>query len=339
MSNENSRAGIIPGRVGARFLRARLAAACPLRVCLLLAFLPWNAAAQQPVDKRAPRPDWTSEAYQTKADIFFDNAFEALDGPRPAHLMPNQGLETASNPRPMTGAHVAETEASHGWSQLISAETLESQIKSLIQALQVSVKSPARFAGGQFRQARQEFGYLATLFRVVGAFDGDVRWKQSALAASKRSATAAAVCRSGDAAAFAEAKFVRGDLADLLNGGRLEGTETASWNEAADRGGWMRWIEAAEQRIKAAVADKNSFTRQADQLVSDAEMLRLVAQVLTEDDLEDGSDEDYEALCEALKVAASDLLDSTRAGEQRRAAEAAARVNQSCINCHEMYKG
>ena len=142
-----------------------------------------------------------------------------------------------------------------GWSKLVSAELLESQIKTLIQGLQLSVKSPARFAGGDFKKAKLEFGYLATLFRIVDEYEDQVRWRQDAASASSLCAAAADACRKGDAETFRRVKATRETLTDLLNGNSISAvTKKLGWEAVASRRDWMRWIEGADHRIRANVA-------------------------------------------------------------------------------------
>jgi hypothetical protein len=310
---------------------------------LLLGSGPLFSAAQQPSERRASkttdratRPDWQP---QDAADIFFDNAFEALRGERPVHLQPDRGRE----PHPELADPAAGNTASavgNGWSQQIDADTLESQVKQLVQSLQTSVKSPAHFASGDFRDAQQQFGYLSTLFRVISEYDGDVRWRDSARAASQACARTADRCEQGTATSFGLAKTMRDDLLGLLNGGALAASQGAlDWEQTASRNGWMRWIDEAEQRVKQGTSSAGEFKKSTEQLINDAQMLRMVARVLTQEGLEDGEDEDYQSFTADLQAAANQLILAVEQDRHEQAVQAAAQINQSCIHCHEMFKG
>lgn len=318
----------------------RLGTCC--RSALLVALVPLSLMAQrtnQAPTERAPRPPWNQ---RDTTEIFFEDAFaEALVGERPAHLQPETARKTLGSEQPTAASDGAAGAAAARWSAVVSAQTLQSQIKATIQRLQQSIRSPARFAGGDFQQAQRQFGHAATLFKVVAEYDAAIQWQTSAVAACQRAARAAAACQDGSAPTYAVAKQTRDELQELLNGSRLEPVDQATdWHEVADRRHWMRWIDAAtNQRIKSAASANGGLAAQAETIIRDAEMLQLIAHILAQEDMDDGLDDDYRQLCDELASAARELEQATRNGKHQRAAAAVSRIRQSCAACHEAYRG
>ena len=75
--------------------------------------------------------------------------------------------------------------AAFAWSKLIDAETLETEIKRLAQAVAQDVTSPSEFKGGAYQACRRHFSVLATLFAIAAEYDGEVRWQDAAAGAAR----------------------------------------------------------------------------------------------------------------------------------------------------------
>ena len=107
-------------------------------------------------------------------DVFFADPRAVLVGPRPEY---KTTVVSAAN----AAGGAAEKSASGGaWSKLISADTLQDEIKSLQPQLADDVKTLQGFLGGGNKKARQDLSQLAAEFAIVGEYDGDVRWKNQA---------------------------------------------------------------------------------------------------------------------------------------------------------------
>ena len=105
-------------------------------------------------------------------DIFFKDAFrEALIGPRPALLGRSQPTVVASS-KPEQASPLGGS--TYRWSAIVSAETLEDEVKALQMSVDALVTTPARFSSGGFSDVRREFSELAMLFAVIGEYDGGV---------------------------------------------------------------------------------------------------------------------------------------------------------------------
>ena len=125
-----------------------------------------------------------------------------------------------------------------GWSKLIDAETIETEIKRLAQEVAKDVTTPGAFKGGGYKDCRRHFSVLAVLFAVAGEYDGEVRWQDVAAALRDVFARAGHNCKVGTDQTFQEATQRKQDLADLSAArGRKRPTaeRKADWAEVADR--------------------------------------------------------------------------------------------------------
>lgn len=146
----------------------------PLLACqAALLIAPYLAAAEpNSPPKYARPPKWPKDVI----DTFFPDATAKLVGSRPDY-----GKQTPvanSDQLPGADSTIAPTEG--GWSKLIDADTIETEIKRIVQLLNKTITAPAQFKGGGYKDCRRDFSVLAALFAVIAEYDGEVRWKDAA---------------------------------------------------------------------------------------------------------------------------------------------------------------
>ena len=317
-----------------------------MRAILLLSILglmlPWVVVAQSkaPKTKRAAPPKFTDSG------PYFADAFkEALVGERPADLSKAVPVVASiGSAAPAAAAAPAASGASgSGWSQLISATTLEDSIKSLKLQVDKEITTPTGFAGDGHKDARRDFSLLAMLLGIAGEYDGDVRWKKDAPAARDAFARSAANFKVGTPQAFQEAKVRRDELSDLVGGGSPYAGKAAdakaTWASVAGRAPLMQYLQAAwEPRLKAALADKGQFTAKTDEIVKDAELFAAIGEVLSKEGMEDADSDEYKALSHRLRDGGKQIIDAVKLKNYEQASSAAAAIGKACAECHENYR-
>lgn len=283
--------------------------------------------------QRARLPKWET----FPGHVFFKDAFkDGLIGPRPAQL------GRSSTPAASPGTQ-EETATSFAWDRIVSAETLEDEVKRLQIAMQTSVTTPSRFRGGGYQQVRRQFTELATLFAVIREYEGNVRWKKQATLARDLFARAAANAKVTSIQAFNEAKQRKLDLEELVRGGTLAATTKAGmpndWEHICDRAPLMeRFAGCFDEGIAIWSANSKSFSQNRDSLKRETELLRLFSVVLTRPGMQDAGDDDYQAYCRQLGEAAEQLLRTIEANDAAAARKAASNVKKSCVECHEAFR-
>jgi len=282
-----------------------------------------------------------------RPEIFFDDALkEALSGPRPANLG-QKAPAVAASPGSATSAPPAGSSAADatggGWSSVISAATVEDEIKSLKLLVDVEVTTPSDYAGKGYKVARRDFSVLAMLFAIAGEYDGDVRWKKDAPAARDVFARTAANSKAGSLQVFNEAKLRKQELQDLVGGqSPYEGKNAeakANWGSICDRPPLMQHLETMfDPRVKAAVSDEGNFKSNLEKLSHDAEILAAIGTVLAKEGMADADSDDYKVFCQTVRKSGREIVEACKNKNYAAASSAVSAIGKACNDCHENYR-
>lgn len=279
--------------------------------------------------RRAAPPAWTPEVI----DAFFPDAREALEGERPA--------TAATDPDATSPADAGD--AAFAWSRLVSADALDTEVKRIAGTLAEPLAGSATFKAGGNKQCQAAFSLLAVLWAVVDEYDGEVRWQRDAASLRDSYARAAKTCRTASDQAFTEATERRVELDDLIRGGRTAGGDVSPikhWSDIAARKPLMQRMQmAVQERINPAISNAPAFTRAADDVQHEAQMLALLAEVIRRDEYEHWDDETFNEYADELGDAAGELSRAAAAADYEAARAAAGRAAQACVTCHDGYRG
>ena len=315
-------------------MRGKPFTACII-VCYLITFSGAQTRDKPKVAKRAKLPSF--EDPLTK-QIFFDDVFTKLVGQRPANLNTVSTKATeAGNPDQAGGR------GSHAWAKLISAGTIEDEVKAVKLLVDKNVTSPSDFAGRGYKTVRREFSILAMLFGIISEYDDDVRWKRdSAVARDSFARSASNAKAGGNSNVFKEAQLRREDLGRLLRGSGLEGKPQRTeniWDELVDRAVLMQRLEIAfNERLSGWTGSEREFSRNVESVLHEAEIIGAISRVLASTGMDDADDEDYAAFVKRMQTAASAVAEATKLENPNRARQAAGEMNKACSECHELYR-
>lgn len=306
--------------------------------CLLVGAVVSADDKKSPQEQAAP-PKWSRDVL----DTFFSDAREELEGPRPDYdaLAARTGDGAKSSSPQSTDGSPAGV-ASFRWSELVRPETLEDEIKRISRQLAGSVASSTDFKGGAYRDCRQAFSMLAVLFGVIAEYDQRVRWHEEAAAYRDMFARAGFNCKVGTDQSFKEAVLRSQDLQNLIRGSRIDGESVdreASWPEIADRPPLMQRMESAyEERLSPWLADGSEFRSHRPEIRHEAELLAVLAEVISREGYEFADDAEYAEYARQLTGAAREVTAAVDAEDFQRASDAAIGVTSACIQCHEGYR-
>ncbi len=296
--------------------------------------------SREGLSRRVQSPNWKPSDAE---EVFFDDAFrDALYGTRPLNMVIGTNPATvlpASNParNPLTTVHDS------GWSTIISAETIEDEIKVLTQQLNQTVTTPTKFANRGYVDARIQFSILGMLFAIADEYDGEIRWRSYAATARDRFLHVASIAEVGTVEVYAAAKNRKTELNQLVRGGSIDTAQSNagdSWPRMLDRGPLMERLETAHQEsIEPALASAATLRTASDRLIHEGELIAAIGSVLTRDGMEGANDEEYVEYCVQLKRAAGDMIQAVKQNDYDAARGAAGEISKSCSNCHEAYRG
>ncbi len=315
----------------------------------LLCGSPAILVAENPPAKRRPAPQAPPPTNWDRAtlDLFLPDVSGIL-GPRP--VATRSATDAAGDGEQRTAPAAPDEDAKSAaivgdapsWSAAISAEALEDEIKAAHAVLSDNLKTASKFKSGGFRAARQSLSWLAVLLEVVGRFDGEVRWRESALALRDGAARAGRNCKAASDGTFKEAKARAAELADMLRGQRPEAAALAppvAWPELVDRAPLMQRLELAQrERLAPWTSGEAEFRGRRDEARHEAQVVALLARVIAHADFEFANEESYQTQASALASAAAALIEASKANDFERAQAAARQATKSCDDCHTNFR-
>ena len=228
-------------------------------------------------------------------------------------------------------------------SEVISAETIEDEIKSILAQVSALLQNASDFKSRGYRQARREFSIAAMLFAIIHEYSASIRWQQ--YAAGGRDAFAEAACTSqvGSDDVLQRAKQLRTSLEDLVRGGSFSYEATAStagWDDICARSPLMQRLEVIDaDQLASSLASASSFRQDRTGVAHESELVAAIAVVLLQPGMEDATDEDYRKYCEAMTQAARAIVKAVEGDDYEAARQAQVQLKRSCADCHADYRG
>ncbi len=283
--------------------------------------------------KRVAKPTFDD----SKRDLYFKDIAEGLVGDRPTTDMQNKiaSAETAAGQKTTDPANSAD------WSTLIDGTTLEDEIKSLNQALAKTVTTPVKFKT-TYNDVRQTMALLSMSFAIVREYDSEVRWQDHAPAAQAALQKAETNARSNSQQAFNYCNARKFDLEDLVRGGSFAESEKPAdeldWSEVIGRSETMQRLETSDELLKEWTADEKTFAQQKSKIISEAQWVAAIAEVIAKEGMDDADVDEYLAFCVAMKEAATQTVTAAKSDDFEAASKFANLISQSCNNCHEEWR-
>jgi hypothetical protein len=281
---------------------------------------------------QAPPPKFDDEKVN---EIFVKDAREQLTGARPDYYNIKKPGPAPTGPKP-TGPEPSTPGPSDGnaWSALVSAETLESEIKAQPTAIDAAMK-----ATDPRKSTRIVTTNLSVLFGVIQKYDKDVRWKAEAQPLRDEFAKASVNLKAFTDSQKKQVAKVQTDLKDLIQGNppalstSLEAD--APWKDVADRVPVMHRLEIGQQeRLAGMTKDADAVKRNADAVVREAELIAMMARIIQDKSYEFADDETYQGFAKELEKQAVEAVAATKRNDGAAASSAVSKMQKACDDCH-----
>lgn len=304
-------------------------------VVLLVVAVVATLVAQEKKVKRAKHKFFS----KSESRVFFTDVFDVLQGARPdfnaVQNVANQGGGVDKNDG---GGNTG----GFAWSKIISAATIENEIKALKLSIDKDVTTPSEFKGRGYLECRRHFSMVAALMAVISEYDADVRWKENAAAVRDVFARSAGNAKVGTQQTYNESKIRKQDMQDIIGGGGFAGeakSEENAWDAIVDRPPLMERLSIAfEEKLQPSIANEDEFKKAVDDMRHEAEILAMISEILTRDGMEDAGDETYDGYALSMKTGALDYLQALKSKDYDKARTAAGVMGQACGNCHNEYQ-
>ena len=288
--------------------------------------------------KRVRRPvfkprDWDG--------IYFEDLFrDGLVGQRPRKLSPEE-LAAKNNPRTTPESKPDNGQVNEGWSQWISATTIEDEVKSRQQALAADITTPGKFKT-DYDKVHHSFSILSMLFAIIRDYDADVRWKNFAGPAQASFERAAANSRVGTIQAYESCKRRALELQDMVRGGNFTGTDKASesldWSQVVGHSPIMEQLEISYDELKRRTARKSEFEGAMSDVLHHAELIGAMSQAIQQPGMEYAEEDSYVAFAKQMRDSAATIAKSCRDNDFESASNAVNLIGQTCSNCHDEWR-
>ncbi|HTQ40863.1 MAG TPA: cytochrome c [Pirellulales bacterium] len=294
----------------------------------------------------APPAKWDSRV----TDAFPSDPTKLLNGPRPdwmtavitGHGKPPAKNNAAASGQPGNATAGADQTGALTWSKIISADTLQDEIKSLQPLLADDVKTQPEFLGGAYKKSRKTLSLLAVAFAIINEYDGDVKWKSQAPLARDVFARSGYNCKASTEQTFRDVKQRSEDLAALLSGETLSGSKaepTNDWSKVANLLPLMSRLEAAQRdRIAPWTSNAGDFKKNAAAITHEAEIIAALAEAISRSGMENADDEKFRGYAKALQQSALKLRDAANNADYASANTAAGTLSKACANCHNDFR-
>ncbi|MDA0658184.1 MAG: hypothetical protein O2931_14720 [Planctomycetota bacterium] len=287
-------------------------------------------------ESRAAVPSWGAGA-----DIFFADAFaEGL-----------QALPTASGPPVAPSASAVLPTDVVPWSQIVSADVLEDEIKTVIHAWHLNEQTQSRVPNRL--QKQQYLRYLALLFCVISKYDIDMRWQTDAqriwydlLEKFDSNSADRLPGSSKDELPDSRLSDVTSEpFRKLMHEGRWQpwGTyspvEPNSWSVTVHRPTIMKRLEAADRRV-AEIARQGTWPNDQSlgRLEYEAHVVRLLARLVEAPGAPDANDDAYKIYSRRMAESADQILSAVQTQRLSTLQDATRNFRQSCAECHADYR-
>lgn len=334
-------------KVGSRRIERILVVSSTRRIIELIAITTLAIAAGQVAvmaqarfgeKQLAERPKFSDE----QRSVFFPDARLEL-GPGEPGRQPVADSKPA--PMPTKPKETATKTDDATWSGMVSGEAIEDEIKSYVPAVAEHTRSLNAFKSGGYQEIRDSYSVLAVLFGVIAQYDGQVRWKDEAAGMRAALSRAGFNCKVATDASFKESKLRGEDLATLVRGGFPELPEAATlpedgWASVSDRPPLMKRMEQSQRgRLNVWTSNAGEFESNFDELLQEANLLRLMTEVIRDPSYEFAEDELYLEYVDAMQTHCDVLIEAIEQDRFEDAQSAVRMINQQCDNCHGDYRG
>lgn len=302
-------------------------------------FLLVGMAALVAQEKKAKR---AKQKYfkKNESKVFFTDVFDNLVGARPDFS--DESLVATKGNNGGTAGEATSKAAGFAWSNLISTGTIENEIKALKLSIDGDVTTPSEFKGRGYLECRRHFSIVATLMAVINDYDTEVRWKEHSGAIRDVFSRSAGNAKVGTQQTYNESKIRKQDMQDIIGGANFVGepkTPENNWETVVDRPPLMERLAIAfEEKLQPSIANEDEFKKSMEEMKHEAEILAMIAEVLTRDGMSDAGDETYDGYAKSMQTGALDYLQALKDGDYAQARTAAGVMAQSCGNCHNTYQ-
>ena len=235
------------------------------------------------------------------------------------------------------------------WSDLISRESLEAEIKDQVSALALVTKRHVDFAKRSPVTARSRLTLLSILFQIVDNYGQEIAWRGQTIGLRDACAKCAADFKDpqvANPAALEELHKLNIRLERLVTKGIGEpapGASNPAWHTYVARPALMIWQEGIRSQFGQWLADARQFPEHARDALRQAEILAVISIVIQDPGFESADDLQYDGHARSYQFACLQLIKTLRPEPPQRiefdpVQAAYQRLTKACDACHADFR-
>jgi hypothetical protein len=298
-------------------------------------------------------------------DAFFDNAYEVASNQDPVGgvaatvadagganepaMTPDaaEGSETSASPTtdsPKPATETASAPAAGGedsWGTLITAATIDEEVKSIRNFLNENVHSVGTFNSSML-MIPPKAAALGAVAEIVMEHPEAVPWKDDAkyVRDLAKKMNSSALQRGAKDQKRIEELYdaVDATLSRSKPAGLEEPPESDSFAEVAEMRLLMMRMEEAEKRLKTEAGNESTMNEKKAMVAHEASMLAVMAKIVAMPGYGYGDDAKFTGYAKEVLKASQDAKTAAESGDFAAYESALTRVSTTCSNCHSDFK-
>ena len=298
-------------------------------------------------------------------DAFFDNAYEVAsnqesiggavvavadaDGAQEPAMTPDssEGSGTTAAPASDTPKPQTETAAAavaggeDSWAALISASTIDEEVKSIRNFLNENVHSVGTFNSSML-MIPPKAAALGAVAVIVMEHPESVPWKDDAkyVRDLAKKMNSSVLQRGAKDQKRIEELYdaVDATLSRSKPAGLEEPPESDSFAEVAEMRLLMMRMEEAEKRLKTEAGNESSMSEKKAMVSHEASMMAVMAKIVAMPAYGYGDDAKFTGYANEVLKASQDIKTAAESGDFAGYESAMTRVSTTCSNCHSDFK-
>ena len=267
---------------------------------------------------------------------------QTTESKTPAGSNPRTGLMETPSAKLTPKIRSSESMPNPGWSKVVSATTIEDEIKAVRLELQQQLQGQRDLQGDRLRRAHNDLAKLAVLFGIVSEYDEAIRWKPQAGFMRDHFARGAIASKRGGKEVFPTVRWMLQELDLLLAGEHVEmpgQPAELAWDDICERSLLMQWMmQIWKNDFEAQVGKQADFQDHRERIQHHADLVAGIATVLLQDGMEDADDDDYRDFAKLLMQHSRILRQAAEQNDYQAAKQQVALISYTCSSCHDSYR-
>jgi hypothetical protein len=297
-------------------------------------------------------------------DAFFDNAYEVASNQQSVggagvavadagsatepEMTPDASTESdttaapvADSPKPATETATSEAGGEDSWSTLITAATIDEEVKSIRNFLNENVHSVGTFNSSML-MIPPKAASLAAVAVIVMEHPESVPWKDDAkyVRDLAKKMNASVLQRGAKDQKRIEELYdaVDATLSRSKPAGLEEPPESDSFSEVAEMRLLMMRMEEAEKRLKTEAGNESTMGENKAMVAHEASIMAVMAKIVAMPAYGYGDDPKFTGYANEVLKASQDIKTAAESGDFAAYESALTRVSTTCSNCHSDFK-